>query len=107
MARRTQHRDARWYRRAIFYEVAVRSFFDSNDDGIVDLSDAVHLLAYLFSGGAEPPCLDAADADDSEELDISDAIFALNYLFQNTASPPAPFPGLGVDPDGDLLGCGE
>jgi alpha-glucosidase len=27
-----------WWRRAVFYEIFVRSFQDSNDDGIGDLS---------------------------------------------------------------------
>ncbi|MCA8962980.1 MAG: hypothetical protein KDC38_20800, partial [Planctomycetes bacterium] len=28
---------------------------DSNDDGAVDVADAIHLLGYLFSGTAAPP----------------------------------------------------
>jgi len=29
---------------------------DANDDGIKDISDAVFLIAYIFSGGAAPHC---------------------------------------------------
>jgi hypothetical protein len=30
---------------------------DANGDGRVDITDAVHLIAYIFSGGATPHCL--------------------------------------------------
>jgi hypothetical protein len=28
---------------------------DANDDGLLDIADAISLLGYFFSGGAEPP----------------------------------------------------
>ena len=36
---------------------------DANSDTGIDISDAVFTLTYLFSGGGEPTCKDAADAD--------------------------------------------
>jgi hypothetical protein len=30
---------------------------DANDDGKVNSADSIHTLAWLFSGGAEPPSL--------------------------------------------------
>jgi maltose alpha-D-glucosyltransferase/alpha-amylase len=39
--------DPHWYQRAVFYEVLVRGFFDSNDDGIGDLPGLVEKLDYL------------------------------------------------------------
>jgi maltose alpha-D-glucosyltransferase/alpha-amylase len=39
--------DAGWYERAIFYELAPRSFFDSNGDGIGDLAGITAKLDYL------------------------------------------------------------
>ena len=36
-----------WYRRAVFYEVLTRGFFDSNDDGIGDLAGLRAKLDYL------------------------------------------------------------
>ena len=39
--------DADWYRRAVFYEVLTRGFFDSNDDGIGDLAGLRAKLDYL------------------------------------------------------------
>ncbi|MBI4578305.1 MAG: hypothetical protein HY718_01290, partial [Planctomycetes bacterium] len=60
---------------------------DSNADGAVDISDAVAVIGFLFLAGAEPTCLDAADAEDSGVVDISDAISLLSYLFLD-APPP-------------------
>ncbi|MCX7521597.1 maltose alpha-D-glucosyltransferase [Microbacterium sp. STN6] len=39
--------DPLWYRRAVFYEVMVRSFVDSNGDGAGDLQGLVSRLDYL------------------------------------------------------------
>ncbi|MDF1479901.1 maltose alpha-D-glucosyltransferase [Leifsonia sp. H3M29-4] len=39
--------DPQWYRRAVFYEVMVRSFYDSNGDGSGDLSGLISKLDYL------------------------------------------------------------
>jgi maltose alpha-D-glucosyltransferase/alpha-amylase len=39
--------DPQWYRRAVFYEVMVRSFLDSNGDGAGDLQGMVQKLDYL------------------------------------------------------------
>ncbi|MCY7412185.1 MAG: maltose alpha-D-glucosyltransferase [Salinibacterium sp.] len=39
--------DPQWYRRGVFYEVMVRSFFDSNGDGSGDLSGLISKLDYL------------------------------------------------------------
>ena len=41
---------------------------DGNDDGTIDLTDAITILNYLFLGGVVPGCLDAADADDDLSL---------------------------------------
>ncbi|TFD33346.1 maltose alpha-D-glucosyltransferase [Cryobacterium cryoconiti] len=39
--------DPRWYRRSVFYEVMVRSFVDSNGDGVGDLGGLISRLDYL------------------------------------------------------------
>ncbi|MDY7104187.1 MAG: maltose alpha-D-glucosyltransferase [Actinomycetota bacterium] len=39
--------DALWYQRAVFYEVSVRSFADSNGDGTGDLQGLINKLDYL------------------------------------------------------------
>jgi maltose alpha-D-glucosyltransferase / alpha-amylase len=42
-----------WYRDAIFYEVPVRSFYDSNADGIGDFSGLTEKLDYVQQLGAD------------------------------------------------------
>ncbi|MBN9167478.1 MAG: alpha-amylase, partial [Myxococcales bacterium] len=42
-----------WYRHAVFYEVNVRSFQDSNGDGIGDLNGLISRLDYLKDLGVD------------------------------------------------------
>jgi hypothetical protein len=77
---------------------------DANGDGEINITDAVGLLAYLFTGGAPPLCEDAADGNDDGRIDISDALAILGYLFLGTREPPAPGPrACGVDPTAEAL----
>lgn len=78
---------------------------DPNGDENVDLSDAVSILQYLFLGGVEPSCFDAADTDDTGTLNLSDAIYLLGHLFLGTSPPPAPYPQPGRDPTVDEWSC--
>ena len=78
---------------------------DANDDGLVNLSDAVFVLGNLFQETAAPYCLDAADVNDSGVVDISDPILILNVLYQGTGSIRSPFPEKGFDPTPDELFC--
>ena len=104
----------------VFGEVSGPSFFkktgptlrrgDSDANTSIELTDAVSLLNYLFTGGAKPACLDAADFDDNGEADISDAIANLNYQFLGGAAPAAPGPTTcGEDPNAEApeLGCDQ
>ena len=80
---------------------------DANEDGGVDIADAIFMLYSLMLGGTPSSCTDATDANDDGAHDISDIIFVLNYQFQNGSAPPAPGPsqcGIDMTPD-DGLGC--
>jgi hypothetical protein len=78
---------------------------DSNADGRLDVSDPIHALRYLFTGGPAPTCLDAADGDDGGSVDISDGVYLLLYLFTGGKAPPPPGPSCGLDPTPDELSC--
>ncbi len=78
---------------------------DSNDDGSVDISDAVAVLGYLFQGGNAPYCADAADANDDGQVDIGDPILILRSLFQRSARIRPPYPRAGYDRTPDELDC--
>ena len=80
---------------------------DANDDGRIDMSDAIFTLNYLFLGGEAPPCLDAADSNDDGIVDISDPIYILNFLFLGSPESPASGGECGFDPSPDLLTCGS
>ena len=41
------HSDPLWYKDAVIYEVHVRAFFDSNDDGIGDFAGLTSKLDYI------------------------------------------------------------
>ena len=81
---------------------------DANLDGAIDIADPVATLEELFRAAPLPACLDAADANDDGQLDISDVLGTLIRLFQADSglAPPPPLE-CGLDPTGDLLGCGE
>ena len=80
---------------------------DADDNGVVNLTDAIFNLNYLFIGGAAPTCMDSSDADNSGTLQLTDGIFLLNYLFIGGAPPPDPGRECGLDPEepADGLGC--
>jgi hypothetical protein len=78
---------------------------DANLDGLVDISDAVFVLGFLFLGSLPPLCDDAADVDDSGRIEITDAVRLLDHLFRGALEPPPPYPERGSDPSPDALSC--
>jgi hypothetical protein len=62
---------------------------DANADLIVDISDAVYLIAYIFSGGPAPIPLLAGDANCDQAVDISDAVHLIAYIFSGGPAPCA------------------
>lgn len=77
---------------------------DATGNGILELTDAVRTLGFLFSGGPAPACPDAADADDDGSVGLTDAVRVLNHLFLGAAALPPPGAACGVDPTPDGLG---
>lgn len=74
---------------------------DVDRDALLDLDDAVEILAILFQG-APHECADSSDFDDNGSIDIADAITLLAQLYQPI--PPAPSPlDCNVDTTADLL----
>jgi hypothetical protein len=68
---------------------------DVNRDGLVDLSDAVYLLQWMYAGGATPWPLACepfstfhnGDVNGSGEIDISDPIYILQFKFLGGPAP--------------------
>ena len=67
---------------------------DCNEDGSLDLSDAICTLGFLFQNNPSTlPCSSTAanlglmDVNDDGAVDLSDAIYLLAFLFQGGAAP--------------------
>ena len=79
---------------------------DADNDGLVNLTDGITLLNFLFLNGPAPACAKAADANDDGELNITAALYLFNFLFVN--GPALPPPGnstCGTDETRDDLDC--
>ncbi len=71
---------------------------DANSDGVVNITDGVFVLNFLFLGRTTPPCREASDANADGDVNITDGVFLLNFLFAGGPEPPAPFGECGTDP---------
>jgi len=82
---------------------------DADDNGLLQLTDAVRILTFLFLGGEAPTCAEAADADDNGTLQLTDAVRILGFLFLGQPPPATPGPppeACGPDPQGSPdVGC--
>jgi len=74
-----------------------RGNIDYDPTDIIDISDLVYLVDYMFDHGPEPVCweeanIDCSDADPpncidgQEDIDISDLVYLIDYMF--TGGPP-------------------
>jgi hypothetical protein len=72
-------------------EIEILGRGDANNDGTVDLSDAVFISNYL-QGGPVPPCKNQADSDDNGSILSTDATYLLNWLYNGGPAPPYPGP---------------
>jgi hypothetical protein len=84
---------------------------DVNGDGEVSgqVTDAVYLLNFNFSGGPEPPCLAACDANGDGQVTgmVTDAVYLLTFSFLGGPAPATPFPACGesLAAADVILGC--
>jgi hypothetical protein len=61
---------------------------DVNNDGVVNVGDAIYILNYLFKhGGAPMPYLCVGDVNNDDVVNVGDAIYILNYLFKHGGAP--------------------
>ena len=62
-------------------------FGDASRDGIVDISDVVYLMNYLFVHGPGPNPLASGDPTNDCVVDIGDVVYLINFLFVNGPAP--------------------
>ncbi len=63
---------------------------DANGDEDINISDAVHLIAYIFKSGPAPDPLEAGDADCNGAVNVADAVYLVNYIFKSGPAPCCP-----------------
>ena len=78
---------------------------DTNQDGLLNITDGVFILNYLFVPMTDTSCPDALDINDDNQIGTTDALMLLNYLFLGGPPPLPPFPDPGLDPTPDGPGC--
>ena len=77
---------------------------DANSDGLVNLTDGIFALNFLFLSGTEPRCREALNCNSDEFENLTDAIFSFNFLFLGGPPPSAPYPECDTAPPAR---CGE
>ncbi len=62
--------------------------FDPDD--LIDISDLIFLVQYMFNipSGQQPPCFEEADIDGSMNLDVSDLVSLVEFMFNNPTNIP-------------------
>jgi hypothetical protein len=60
---------------------------DANGDGIVNVSDAVAIINYVFVGGDPPDPIEAGDCNCDDVVNVSDAVWIINYVFVGGNTP--------------------
>jgi hypothetical protein len=61
---------------------------DANGDGVLNVSDAIYIINYIFiPGSPAPEPLDAGDANWDGGINVSDAIFIMEYVFSGNEPP--------------------
>jgi hypothetical protein len=61
----------------------------NNSGGILDISDLIYMVTYMFQGGPEPVFMESANinGEGPDIPDIVDLIFLVSYMFQNGPDP--------------------
>lgn len=66
-------------------------FGDADFRGIVNISDCVYLITYIFGGGPPPyPIKLIGDADCNDVISISDVVYIISYIFGGGPPPCNP-----------------
>ncbi len=60
---------------------------DANNDGAVNVGDAVFMINFVFKSGSAPECGDEGDANSDCALNVGDAVFLINYVFKSGPVP--------------------
>ncbi len=67
--------------------IGIRGNVDNDTLEQINISDLVSFVAYMFSSGDEPLCMEEADVDVSGGIDISDLVLLVAYMFSGGVAP--------------------
>jgi hypothetical protein len=62
---------------------------DANNDGLVNITDAVYVIQYIFNGGPGPVPYEAGDANCDGLTNVTDAVYLIQYIFNEGPEPCA------------------
>jgi len=60
---------------------------DVTEDGVIDLSDVIFLIDYLYKGGTAPHPLSWGDPNADCTVSLGDLVFLIDYLYKNGSVP--------------------
>jgi len=63
---------------------------DANNDGELNVGDAVYIMYYVFRGGPAPEPFSSGDADGDCTCTIADAVYLINTIFTSGPLPVCP-----------------
>jgi len=63
---------------------------DADNNGLVNIADAVYLIDYIFNGGSEPIPFQAGDVNNDGLVNISDVVYIIDYIFGGGPAPCEP-----------------
>ena len=62
---------------------------DATNNGIVNISDIVFIINYIFKNGSAPEFWEAADANCDGVVNVADPVYLIAYVFMGGAAPCA------------------
>lgn len=65
----------------------IRGNVDYDPSDVIDISDLVYLVDYMFNAGPAPVCEDEADITGEGGIDISDLVYLVDYMFNAGPAP--------------------
>jgi len=67
--------------------VDFRGNINNDPADMIDITDLIHLVNYMFSDGDDPGCWNEANIDGAGSIDVADLVMLVNYMFQEGPTP--------------------
>jgi len=67
--------------------IELAEYGDADGDGIINISDVMYMVNYLYRGGPYPVSFEAGDANCDDDHSIVDILTLINYLYKGGRPP--------------------